>query len=291
MAHINPPVDWRLQGTSSWANLATGRDRQVPPAWRGDGAMSPKAAAAARAAGSRRSCGPAASRSRPRCSRPTAPTPRRSAGSPPGCGERSTRPTAPTTRRPSRTSRRSPPARFVVAGGSRADRPADLPRPQPPGAAGGPPGRCRLSGARNVLLLTGDDVSAGDHPEAKPLFDSTRCTCCGSPGCSGTGDVPLGAGAVVAPHVSSSAPSRIPSRRRTTSGRSGSPRRSRRAPSSSRPRSASTCPRLREFMTRVAGPGPARARLHPRLGVRRALDARAAIPARGRPRASTCRTT
>ncbi len=26
-------------------------------------------------------------------------------------------------------------------------------------------------GARNVLLLTGDDVSAGDHPEAKPLFD------------------------------------------------------------------------------------------------------------------------
>ena len=26
-------------------------------------------------------------------------------------------------------------------------------------------------GARNVLLLTGDDVSAGDNPEAKPLFD------------------------------------------------------------------------------------------------------------------------
>lgn len=26
-------------------------------------------------------------------------------------------------------------------------------------------------GARNVLLLTGDDVSAGDHPEAKPLYD------------------------------------------------------------------------------------------------------------------------
>jgi methylenetetrahydrofolate reductase (NADPH) len=26
-------------------------------------------------------------------------------------------------------------------------------------------------GARNVLLLTGDDVSAGDHPEARPLFD------------------------------------------------------------------------------------------------------------------------
>ena len=26
-------------------------------------------------------------------------------------------------------------------------------------------------GARNVLLLTGDDVSSGDHPEAKPIFD------------------------------------------------------------------------------------------------------------------------
>lgn len=26
-------------------------------------------------------------------------------------------------------------------------------------------------GAHNVLLLTGDDVSSGDHPEAKPLFD------------------------------------------------------------------------------------------------------------------------
>jgi methylenetetrahydrofolate reductase (NADPH) len=26
-------------------------------------------------------------------------------------------------------------------------------------------------GARNVLLITGDDVSAGDHPEARPIFD------------------------------------------------------------------------------------------------------------------------
>jgi methylene-tetrahydrofolate reductase-like protein len=33
MARINPPVDWRLQGTSSWANLASGRDHQVPAGW------------------------------------------------------------------------------------------------------------------------------------------------------------------------------------------------------------------------------------------------------------------
>ena len=26
-------------------------------------------------------------------------------------------------------------------------------------------------GVRNVLCLTGDDVSQGDHPEAKPVFD------------------------------------------------------------------------------------------------------------------------
>jgi Methylene-tetrahydrofolate reductase C terminal len=33
MAHINPPVDWSLRGTSSWKNLATGRDREVPDGW------------------------------------------------------------------------------------------------------------------------------------------------------------------------------------------------------------------------------------------------------------------
>jgi hypothetical protein len=29
------PVDWRLQGTSSWENLVTGRDRHVPNGWTG----------------------------------------------------------------------------------------------------------------------------------------------------------------------------------------------------------------------------------------------------------------
>ncbi|MGH9368004.1 MAG: methylenetetrahydrofolate reductase C-terminal domain-containing protein [Thermoanaerobaculia bacterium] len=33
MARVNPPVDWRLQGTSSWMNLARGRDREVPAGW------------------------------------------------------------------------------------------------------------------------------------------------------------------------------------------------------------------------------------------------------------------
>jgi hypothetical protein len=33
MLHVEPPVDWRLQETSSWENLLTGRDRRVPAGW------------------------------------------------------------------------------------------------------------------------------------------------------------------------------------------------------------------------------------------------------------------
>jgi hypothetical protein len=33
---LRPPVDNQLAGTSSWANLVTGRDRQVPPGWAAD---------------------------------------------------------------------------------------------------------------------------------------------------------------------------------------------------------------------------------------------------------------
>jgi Methylene-tetrahydrofolate reductase C terminal len=31
--HIMPPVDWQLEGTSSWTNLLTGRDKVTPEAW------------------------------------------------------------------------------------------------------------------------------------------------------------------------------------------------------------------------------------------------------------------
>jgi len=34
MRHIQKPVDWRLQETSSWENLLSGRDRYAPKAWR-----------------------------------------------------------------------------------------------------------------------------------------------------------------------------------------------------------------------------------------------------------------
>jgi len=33
MEHVNAPVDWRLQGTSSWENYLTRRDKRVPPGW------------------------------------------------------------------------------------------------------------------------------------------------------------------------------------------------------------------------------------------------------------------
>ena len=34
MFHLNKPVDWRLQETSSWENLFTGRDGYAPEGWR-----------------------------------------------------------------------------------------------------------------------------------------------------------------------------------------------------------------------------------------------------------------
>jgi hypothetical protein len=34
LTHIQKPVDWRLQGTSSWENLLTRRGAYAPRAWR-----------------------------------------------------------------------------------------------------------------------------------------------------------------------------------------------------------------------------------------------------------------
>jgi hypothetical protein len=33
MFHVERPVDWRLQETSSWENLLTRRDAHVPEGW------------------------------------------------------------------------------------------------------------------------------------------------------------------------------------------------------------------------------------------------------------------
>lgn len=33
LAHLQPPVNWRLQGTSSWVNLVTGADAIRPRGW------------------------------------------------------------------------------------------------------------------------------------------------------------------------------------------------------------------------------------------------------------------
>ncbi len=33
MSQLNPPVDWRLQGSSSYLNLLNGQDRHTPPGW------------------------------------------------------------------------------------------------------------------------------------------------------------------------------------------------------------------------------------------------------------------
>lgn len=34
---IQPPMDWRLEGTSAWVNMLTGDDLKVPAGWRDDG--------------------------------------------------------------------------------------------------------------------------------------------------------------------------------------------------------------------------------------------------------------
>ncbi len=38
---LRPPVDNRLRGSSSWANLVTGRDREFPAGWNGAHAVAP----------------------------------------------------------------------------------------------------------------------------------------------------------------------------------------------------------------------------------------------------------
>jgi hypothetical protein len=35
--HLQKPVDWQLQGSSSWINLINGRDRVAPKGWEADG--------------------------------------------------------------------------------------------------------------------------------------------------------------------------------------------------------------------------------------------------------------
>ena len=34
--HLRPPVNNQLEGTSSWLNLVSGRDRRTPLGWQGD---------------------------------------------------------------------------------------------------------------------------------------------------------------------------------------------------------------------------------------------------------------
>ena len=123
--HLRPPVDNSLQGTSSWKNLVTGRDRQHAGRW---------------LAGCRRlrtSCAPGERRrSRPRCRRSTAAA----------CAEvrRQLAPMQDVARRGQRDRQHGRPRARLAARGRhraeavrrRADHAARLPRPQPARAAG-----------------------------------------------------------------------------------------------------------------------------------------------------------
>ena len=42
VGHLHPPVDWRLQNTSSWINLFTGRDSVHPKGWDSTSSRGPR---------------------------------------------------------------------------------------------------------------------------------------------------------------------------------------------------------------------------------------------------------
>ena len=112
----------------------------------------------------------ASSSSRPSCRSSTAAATPSSSASSSRCGRSSTRSTPPTTRPPTPTSRRwrsrsgcaevgaEPIMQLVCRDRNRLALEADL-----MGAA--------MYGIENVSCLTGDDVSAGDEPEARRVFD------------------------------------------------------------------------------------------------------------------------
>ena len=123
-----------------------------------------------RTAGSRPCCAPGGSRSRRRCSPRTARTPTRCGASRRGCA--GSVDAANCTDNPAARPHLSPLAagRFVAEAASARS------SSSPAATAIGSRLQADLLGAaalgaRDVLLLTGDDVSAGDHPEAKPIFD------------------------------------------------------------------------------------------------------------------------
>ena len=161
--HMRPPVDNRLQGSSSWQNLATGRDRKVPGGLeRRRARMSSRLRSCARSAPGRSSppsCRRSTSAASTRCARRS----RRCATT----SMRSTRPTTPPRTRTPRTSRSrsrwsdwasSPCCRSSAVTRTGSALQADI-----VGAA--------LHGVENICCLTGDDVTAGDEPEARRVFD------------------------------------------------------------------------------------------------------------------------
>ena len=150
-----------------------------------------------------------------------------------------------------------------------------LPRQEPARAAGRHPRR-GAARRRQRRCLTGDDVTAGDEPEARRVFDVDGPQLVAiAEGLRGGHDARPAARSTRRP-TSSSAPSRTPARRRSPTGRSGPPRRSppARASCSSRSRTAPTSSRRSSRRARA-------------LGVDRALrDPADDLPRQRRPRAA-----
>ena len=173
-AQVQVAVDRRLQGRSSWLRVARERAAGTRREIRGRAGPGLPAADPARShlarAASSACCAPGSSRSPPSSTRRIRPTRKTSTAARASSMATSTRSTPPTAAAPTATCRASPCARCSPASATRrscrspaATRTASRSRAT---SSAAPRWACAT-----CLCLTGDGVQAGDHPQAKPVFD------------------------------------------------------------------------------------------------------------------------
>ena len=163
--HLRPPVDNQLRGDSSWVNLVTGRDREMPPGW---------AAVEAPTTATSRARSPAGRDGREDRHRRDAAVRhrwlRRGAGAPGPArpvGGRDQR-----DRQRGRARARSNVAMAVAMAGWAPSRSCRSSAATRTGSPCSPTSSApSMFGVENICCLTGDDVTAGDEPQARRVFD------------------------------------------------------------------------------------------------------------------------
>ena len=211
--HLRPPVDNRLEGSSSWKNLATGRDRQVAPRLeRRRARMSSRLRALCqeRSAADRHRRAADDRRRRPRRGAP----PRRAARELRRCGQRDRQ----HRRARARVERRD--RDRADATGRRARAAGRVPRQEPPGAAGGHPRRVAAR-RRQHRLPDGRRRDRRRRARGAPRVRLRRAPARLDRGGSARRARHSRDGRSIPHPTSSSAPSRTPARHRSPTGPSG----------------------------------------------------------------------